>query len=183
MKAWRCLVVLSFLLLGGCLVTFKEPIPPREAAPSHLLGTWSRENEWKEEQFLEITRSGSNVYRAVSYVDSKDNTESLEDYGFTVSHQGKRWYLSAGLPKSLGGNFVIAGFEITDGDEPGNLQPRRRAHRRGPRRRPPEGETVDSEQGKGALVRSPLAKVFAYLNDPANSDVFVEAARFQRVTQ
>ncbi|MHA5868241.1 hypothetical protein ACVSMD_37875, partial [Pseudomonas aeruginosa] len=57
MKAWRCLVVLSFLLLGGCLVTFKEPIPPREAAPSHLLGTWSRENEWKEEQFLEITRS------------------------------------------------------------------------------------------------------------------------------
>ena len=52
MKAWRCLVVLSFLLLGGCLVTFKEPIPPREAAPSHLLGTWSRENEWKEEQFL-----------------------------------------------------------------------------------------------------------------------------------
>lgn len=87
MKAWRCLVVLSFLLLGGCLVTFKEPIPPREAAPSHLLGTWSRENEWKEEQFLEITRSGSNVYRALSYVDSKDNTESLEDYGFTVSHQ------------------------------------------------------------------------------------------------
>ncbi|WP_208970943.1 hypothetical protein, partial [Escherichia coli] len=108
---------LRFLLLGGCLVPFKEPIPPREAAPSHLLGTWSRENEWKEEQFLEITRSGSNVYRALSYVDSKDNTESLEDYGFTVSHQGKRWYLSAGLPKSLGGNFIIAGFEIPDGDE------------------------------------------------------------------
>ena len=42
---------------------------------------------------------------------------------------------------------------------------------------------IDSEQGKGALVRSPLEKVFAYLNDPANSDVFVEAARFQRVTQ
>ncbi|MGN5831286.1 hypothetical protein ACNQQP_32035, partial [Pseudomonas aeruginosa] len=70
---------------GGCLVTFKEPIPPREGAPSHLLGTWSRDNEWKEEQFLEITRSGSYVYRAVSYVDSKDNTGSLEDYGFTVS--------------------------------------------------------------------------------------------------
>ena len=33
------------------------------------------------------------------------------------------------------------------------------------------------------IERSPLAKVFAYLNDPANSDVFVEAARFQRVTQ
>lgn len=183
MKAWRCLVVLSFLLLGGCLVTFKESIPPREAAPSHLLGTWSRENEWKEEQFLEITRSGSNVYRALSYVDSKDNTESLEDYGFTVSHQGKRWYLSAGLPKSLGGNFIIAGFEITDGDELViyNLDVERIVEDLGAGQL--DGETVDSDQGKGALVRSPLAKVFAYLNDPANSDVFVEAARFQRVTQ
>lgn len=148
MKAWRCLVVLSFLLLGGCLVTFKEPIPPREAAPSHLLGTWSRENEWKEEQFLEITRSGSNVYRALSYVDSKDNTESLEDYGFTVSHQGKRWYLSAGLPKSLGGNFIIAGFEITDGDELViyNLDVERIVEDLGAGQL--DGETVDSDQGR-----------------------------------
>lgn len=159
MKAWRCLVVLSFLLLGGCLVTFKEPIPPREAAPSHLLGTWSRENEWKEEQFLEITRSGSNVYRAVSYVDSKDNTESLEDYGFTVSHQGKRWYLSAGLPKSLGGNFAIAGFEITDGDELViyNLDVERivedlgkgRARRRDRRQRAGQGRAGAQPAGKG----------------------------------
>ncbi len=115
-------------------------------------------------------------HRALSYVDSKDNTESLEDYGFTVSHQGKRWYLSAGLPKSLGGNFIVAGFEITDGDEPViyNLDVERIVEDLGAGQL--DGETVDSDQGKGALVRSPLAKVFAYLNDPANSDVFVEAA-------
>jgi len=29
-------------------------------------------------------------------------------------------------------------------------------------------------------VDSSLDKVFAYLDDPANSDVFVEAARYQR---
>ncbi len=129
-----------------------------------------------EEQFLEITRSGSNLYRALSYVDSKDNTESVEDYGFTVAHQGRRWYLSAGLPKSLGGNFTLAGFEITDGDELViyNLDVERIVEDLGAGQL--DGETVDSDQGAGALVRSPLADVFAYLNDPANSDVFVEAA-------
>ena len=158
MKAWRCLVVLSFLLLGGCLVTFKEPIPPREAAPSHLLGTWSRENEWKEEQFLEITRSGSNVYRALSYVDSKDNTESLEDYGFTVSHQGKRWYLSAGLPKSLGGNFIVAGFEITDGDELViyNLDVERIVE--GPWRRPARRRDRRQRSGQGRAGAQPVGE-------------------------
>ena len=37
---------------------------------------------------------------------------------------------------------------------------------------PPEGEAV--------LVTSPLEKVFAYLDDQANSDVFVEVARYKR---
>jgi len=35
-------------------------------------------------------------------------------------------------------------------------------------------------QGEGVLVSSKLEQVFAYLNDPANSDVFVEVARYQR---
>jgi len=35
-------------------------------------------------------------------------------------------------------------------------------------------------QGEGVLVTSSLDKVFAYLNDPANSDLFVEVARYQR---
>ncbi|RFQ21536.1 hypothetical protein D0N87_23915, partial [Pseudomonas sp. ATCC 13867] len=45
-----------------------------------------------------------------------------------------------------------------------------------------KGQKVDTEQGDGALVTSPLAQVIAYLNDPANSDVFVEALRYSRVT-
>ncbi len=37
MKTWRLAVLaLSFLLLGGCLVTFKDPLPAHEAAPDEL---------------------------------------------------------------------------------------------------------------------------------------------------
>lgn len=182
MKVWRALLLLSICLLSGCLVTFKDPIPANEAAPAHLLGQWSRVNEYGEEQFLEITRSGSSVYRAISYIDSKDNTDSVEDFGFTVAHHGKRWYLSAGLPKSMGGNFALAGFEITDKDELViyNLDVERILQGMGEGAL--KGQKVDSEQGEGALVTSPLAEVIAYLNDPANSDVFVEALRYSRVT-
>ena len=70
MKAWRALVVLSFLLLSGCLVTFKEPIPANEAAPVPLLGVWSRTDEWGELRYLDITRSGSNLYKADTYVET-----------------------------------------------------------------------------------------------------------------
>ena len=38
MKARSLLLALSFLLLGGCLVTFNEPMPANEAAPKALLG-------------------------------------------------------------------------------------------------------------------------------------------------
>jgi hypothetical protein len=31
------------------------------------------------------------------------------------------------------------------------------------------------------LISSPLDAVFAYLDDQANSDVFIEVARYQRV--
>jgi hypothetical protein len=40
-----------------------------------------------------------------------------EEYVFTVSRHGNRWYLSAGVPKRLGGNFLIGGFDIVDGKE------------------------------------------------------------------
>jgi hypothetical protein len=181
MKAWHLLFALSFLLLSGCLVTFKDPIPANEAAPIPLLGEWSRKNEWGEQLYLQISRAGSNLYKAQSYVGSPDNFDSLEEYGFTVAHHGRRWYLSAGLPKSLGANFAIAGFELTsDGElvlynldvdrimqelEAGTL----------------EGEVFDSGQGDGVLVTSPLSLVFAYLDDQANTDVFIEVARYQRV--
>ena len=45
-----------------------------------------------------------------------------------------------------------------------------------------QGQKVDSEQGAGALVASPLGDVLAYLDEPANAEVFNEALRFQRVT-
>lgn len=67
MKAWRLFVALTFLLLSGCLVTFKDPIPAREAAPAQLLGTWTSKSAWSEPLELEVSRAGSNEYKAVSY--------------------------------------------------------------------------------------------------------------------
>ena len=181
MNAWRVLVAVSFLLLSGCLVTFKDPIPANEAAPIPLLGEWARKNEWGEQQYLEIIRAGSNVYKAKTYEDSPDNLDSLTEYSFTVSHHGRRWYLSAGLPKSLGANFAIAGFELTTDSElviynldiDRVLQELEQGQL--------EGAAVETPHGDAALITSPLDKVFAYLDDQANSDVFVEVARYQRV--
>ncbi|HZX16463.1 MAG TPA: hypothetical protein VFF22_06310 [Pseudomonas sp.] len=180
MKAWRALLAVSFLLLGGCLVTFKDPIPANEAAPIPLLGEWSRKNEWGEQLYLQITRAGSNVYKARSYVDSLDNLDSVEEYGFTVSHHGRRWYLSAGLPKSLGANFAIAGFELTTSNELViyNLDVDRILHEL--ERGTLQGEVIDGAEGDGVLISSPLEQVFNYLDDQANSDVFIEVARYQR---
>lgn len=73
MKAWRVLVALSFLLLSGCLVSFKDPIPANEPAPMPLLGEWTRTDEWGEQLFLDITRAGTNQYKALAYVGSPEN--------------------------------------------------------------------------------------------------------------
>ncbi|MBU1331822.1 MAG: hypothetical protein KJ884_04725 [Gammaproteobacteria bacterium] len=180
MKAWRVLVAVSCLLLSGCLVTFTDPIPANEAAPIPMLGEWARTNEWGEQQFLQISRAGSNVYKARTWIDSPDNEESLDEYGFTVAHHGRRWYLSAGLPKSLGANFAIAGFELTTGNElvlynldVGRISQEMQAGHL-------KGQSVDMSEGDGVLITSPLDEVFAYLDDQANADVFIEVARFQR---
>jgi hypothetical protein len=45
------------------------------------------------------------------------------------------------------------------------------------------GQPFSTAQGDGVLIDSALPQVFAYLDDPANSDVFVEAARFQRASK
>jgi len=181
MRPWRAVIALSFLLLSGCLVTFKDPIPANEPAPIPLLGEWARKNEWGEQQHLTISLASSNLYKVQVYVGSEDNLESLEEYGFTVAHHGSRWYLSAGLPKHLGANFAIAGFELTTDNElllynldvDRILDEVKQGHL--------EGARVETSEGDGVLINSPLAKVFAYLDDPANSDVFVEVARYQRV--
>jgi hypothetical protein len=180
MIAWRVLLAVSFLLLGGCLVTFKDPIPANEAAPIPLLGEWSRQNEWGEQVFLLVTRAGSNVYKARAYVDSLDNLESVEEYGFTVAHHGRRWYLSAGLPKRMGANFAIAGFELTTNNELViyNLDIDRVLQEL--EQGVLDGEVIEAAEGEGVLISSPLERVFAYLDDQANSDVFIEVARYQR---
>ena len=180
MIAWRVLLAVSFLLLGGCLVTFKDPIPANEAAPIPLLGEWSRKNEWGEQLYLQITRAGSNVYKARAYVDSLDNLESVEEYGFTVAHHGRRWYLSAGLPKRMGANFAIAGFELTTNNELViyNLDIDRILQEL--EQGVLDGEVIEAAEGEGVLISSPLERVFAYLDDQANSDVFIEVARYQR---
>ncbi len=180
MIAWRALLAVSFLLLGGCLVTFKDPIPANEAAPIPLLGEWSRKNEWGEQLYLQITRAGSNVYQARTYVDSLDNLDSVEEYGFTVAHHGRRWYLSAGLPKRLGANFAIAGFELTTSNELViyNLDIDRILQEM--EQGVLDGEVIEAAEGEGVLISSPLETVFSYLDDQANSDVFIEVARYPR---
>lgn len=128
----------------------------------------------------EITRAGANLYEARIYEGSADNLDSLEEFGFTVAHHGRRWYLSAGLPKSLGANFAIAGFELTRDNElvVYNLDTDRilQDMEKGLL----EGQTVSMPEADGALITSPLEKVLAYLDDPANADLFVEVARYQR---
>lgn len=183
MKAWRTLFALSFLLLSGCLVTFKDPIPANEAAPIPLLGEWSHKDEWGELQYLEISRAGANAYKARTFEGSPENLESLDEYAFTVAHHGSRWYLSTGLPKRMGANFVIAGFELTTNNElviySLDVERMLQELEEGVW----QGKMVEMPIGEGLLITSPMEKVFAYLNDPANSDVFIEVARYQRTAE
>jgi hypothetical protein len=181
MKAWRALLVLTLVVLGGCLVTFENPIPPEQSAPLPLLGEWSGEDEWGEQRFLDIRLSGSNLYRAVSTKDNPDNPQGREEIAFTVAQHGRRWYLCAGVPKKLGANFAIAGFELTRDNELViyNLDVERILAELDVGTL--EGRRVSLPEDDGVLISSPLEKVFEYLDDPANSGVFIEAARYQRV--
>ncbi|MBB2495678.1 hypothetical protein [Aquipseudomonas ullengensis] len=181
MKAWRVAVAALFcLLLNGCLVTFKDPIPANEAAPMPLLGEWERQDEWGDHQYLSVSRAGSNVYKARAWGGSEEELKDIQEYGFTVAHHGRRWYVSAGLPKRLGANFAIAGFELTTGNELViyNLDVERILQEVDGEVL--QGQPVETPEGEAVLVTSPLEKVFAYLDDQANSDVFVEVARYQR---
>ncbi|VVN32370.1 hypothetical protein PS663_04926 [Pseudomonas fluorescens] len=179
MKTWRVAVIaLSFLLLSGCLVTFKDPLPAHEAVPPALLGQWSSKNAWGEPLNLRITRVGEHRYKAVSYPTAKPGQR--DEYLFSVSRHGNRWYLSAPLPAKLGGHFILAGFEISEKHElvVYNLDLEQIHQAIG--QKVLHGSTVDTVEGAGVLVDSPLDQVFAYLDDPANADVFVEAVRYQR---
>ncbi|MBK5004054.1 hypothetical protein [Pseudomonas sp. S32] len=179
MKAWRVvLLTLSFLMLGGCLVTFPQPLPGNQAAPKGLLGKWQSKDAWGEPLQLVISRSGADAYKAVATAKGK----APEEYIFTVSRHGNRWYLSARVPHKLGGNFVIGGFDIVDGKQlvvyDLDLQQVQQAV--DSKELSGHSTEVPQDNGEGVLVDSPPARVLAYLEDPANSDLFVEAARFQR---
>ncbi len=182
MKAWRVIVIaLSILLLSGCLVTFKEPLPACEAAPKGLLGKWTSTNAWGEPMNLELTRIGDNRYQAVSYFKAKPHER--EAYPFTVSRHGNRWYLSAKVPAQFGGNFTITGFELNDKQElvVYNLDLEQIKQAMG--QEALSGQGFQTDDGDGVLINNSLDQVFAYLDDPANSDVFVEAVRYQRLAK
>ena len=179
MKTWRVLAIaLSFLLLSGCLVTFKNPLPAHEAAPKGLLGQWSSKNAWGEPLNLHITRAGDQRYKAVSYPTAKP--DQRDEYLFTVSRHGSRWYLSAPLPTKLGGNYILAGFEFDEKHElvVYNLDLDQIHQAIG--QKVLHGSPVETVEGDGVRVDSPMDQVFTYLDDPANADVFVEAVRYQR---
>ena len=179
MKAWRgVLIALSFLLLSGCLVTFKDPLPASDPAPKGLLGTWSSTNAWGEPMNLELTRVGNNRYQAITWF--KARPHEREAYPFTVSRHGSRWYLSAKVPASYGGQYTIAGFELTDKHELVVYNLDLEQINQAIKQQALDGQPFQTaDDGDGVQVDSSLDKVFAYLDDPANSDVFVEAARYQ----
>ncbi|QDG59025.1 MULTISPECIES: hypothetical protein [Pseudomonas] len=179
MKTWRVAVIaLSFLLLSGCLVTFKDPLPAHEAAPDELLGHWTSRNAWGEPLNLRISRAGEHRYKAVSY--PKATPAQRDEYLFTVSRHGNRWYLSAPLPARFGGHYFLAGFEFDDKHElvVYNLDLEQIHQAIG--QQVLQGSNVETVEGAGVRVDSSMSQVFAYLDDPANADVFVEAVRYQR---
>lgn len=179
MKAWRVvLLTLSFLMLGGCLVTFSEPLPGKAPAPKALVGSWATKDAWGEPLKLVITRADAGAYKAVATPKGKP----AHTYVFNVVQQGNRWYLSARVPRELGGNYVIAGFDIVDGKDlvvyPLDVQQVQQAV--GSKELTGHSTDVAQDNGEGVLVDSPPERVLAYLNDPANSDLFAEAVRFER---
>lgn len=179
MKAWRVVVIaLSFLLLNGCLVTFREPLPTSEPAPKGLLGKWTSTNAWGEPLNLELTRIGDNRYQAVSYYRARPRER--EAYPFTLSRHGNRWYLSARVPAQFGGHFTIGGVELTDKHELVVYNLDLDQINQAMKQKALSGESFQTNDGYGVLIDSNMDQVAAYLDDPANSDVFVEAVRYQR---
>ena len=183
MKVLRVMLALSFLLLGGCLVVFREPLPANEQPPMAMLGEWTRTNEWGEQMFLTVSRAGEHNFKASLLTGSPDNLEGAEEYDFTVNRSGHRWYFSTRMPKRFGDSFAVGGFEISSSNElilyslddevfVDEIRAGRLA-----------GQVVEVAGEERALVTAATEEVLAFLNDPANSDMFVEAARFQHSNQ
>ena len=84
------------------------------------------------------------------------------------------------MPAQFGGHYTIAGFELTDKQELVVYNLDLEQINQAIQHKALDGQAFQTDDGDGVLVDSNLDKVFAYLDDPANSDVFVEAARYQR---
>jgi hypothetical protein len=176
MKAWRVAVIaLSFLLLSGCLVTFKEPLPTNEAAPKALLGKWSSKDAWGEPLNLP-SPAPATTYKAVSYPTAKPGQR--EEYLFTVSRHGNRWYLSA---RARQVRWALL---------PGRFRDRRKARTGGLQPRPRADHSSDGQQALHGRPWTPSKALACWwtapgpglpTDDPANADVFVEAVRYRRV--
>jgi len=184
MQAWRLSILLILgLLLEGCLVSFEERIAPGEEAPIPLIGEWSRRDGWGDALVLEVRQIGPGRYRAREYPEEAEDADEQQQVEFTVARHGRRWYLSARVPDDFGGGYAVLGFELTPQSELVlySLEPAwmRQALEEGSL----AGEPLATAQGPGVRIRSPLEQVFGYLDDPANSDVFSEVARYRRVGQ
>ncbi|WP_300723639.1 hypothetical protein [Pseudomonas sp.] len=182
MKVWRVmLLALSFLLLNGCLVTFTQaPLEPHKA-PKTLLGQWVSQDAWGQARHLNIRAIDKTRYQAEVY--PKGELKARKRYTFIVARHGNRWYASAAMPAAQGGNYTLNGFEVTPTGELVVYDLDLEQVRQAIGQSALTGEPVETAEGTGVQIDSPSAKVFAYLDDPANSDVFVEIARYQRVAK
>ena len=179
MKAWRVmLMALSFLMLNGCLVTFSQAPIEAQPAPKQLLGKWISKDAWGQARNLEISAIDKTRYQAVVY--PKGEPKARERYIFIVARHGSRWYASANLPAKLGGGYTLNGFEVNDNGELVVYDLDLDQIKQAIGQSALNGEPVETSEGSGVQIQSPSATVFAYLDDPANSDVFVEVARYQR---
>ena len=182
MKAWRVmLMAVSFLMLNGCLVTFSQAPIEAQPAPKQLLGKWISKDAWGQARNLLISAIDKQHYQAVVYPAGEPKAQ--ERYRFIVARHGSRWYASAALPAKLGGHYTLSGFELTDSNELVVYDLDLDQIKQAIGQSALSGDAIETAEGPGALINSPSAKVFAYLDDPANSDVFVEAARYQRVVK
>ena len=82
----------------------------------------------------------------------------------------------------MGGNFLIGGFEVIDNKELVVYNLDVEQVNQALEKKELNGRTIEvpEDNGDGVLIDSPVERVLAYLDDPANSDLFVEVARFQR---
>ena len=182
MKVWRVmLMALSFLMLNGCLVTFSQAPLIAQPAPKQLLGKWVSKDAWGQARNLEISAVDKTHYQAVAY--PKGEPKVRERYPFIVARHGSRWYASAMLPAKLGGHYTLSGFELTDNGELVIYDLDLDQIKQAIGQSVLSGDPVETAEGAGTVIQSPSAEVFAYLDDPANSDVFVEAARYKRVAK